>query len=105
MPSSAYALVATFAGISLLSGVLAARVVGPWRWWSAIVPTLAAFAVLYLAGHRWALSVGPQVRLYGWQVSLPFDIAVALVAAGLAAGLQRTALRRSRWRRQRAGGA
>ena len=92
MPASAYGLVALFATISAASGVLAARLIGPWRAWTAILPALAAFGALYLVGHRWVLSIGPSVKVFGWDVALPFDTAVALVAAAITALLQRAAL-------------
>ncbi len=89
MPTAAYGLITVFATVSVLSGVLAARVVGPWRWWAVALPALAAFGALYLVGHRWVMSIGPQVGLFGWEVALPFDVAVALATALGAAGAQR----------------
>ena len=89
MPASAIPLIGTFAGISLLAGLLAARVIGPRRRWAPILPGLAAFGLLYLVGHRWVVSIGPEVSLWGWEVALPFDVGVALVAAAAAGVLQR----------------
>lgn len=89
MPPSAYALIALFAVISILAGAAAARVIGPRRWWAAVVPALAAFGVLYLVGHRWVLTVGPQVNVFGWDISLPFEIVAAFATAFVVAGLQR----------------
>jgi hypothetical protein len=93
MPASAYALLALFTAISAASGWLAARVLGPRRAWGAVVPALAAFGALWLVGHRFIVRVGPTVELFGWQVSLPFDVAVALGSAFAGAGLQRIGLR------------
>ncbi|HVM25916.1 MAG TPA: hypothetical protein VM253_11010 [Candidatus Limnocylindrales bacterium] len=93
MPASAYALLAVFTAISAASGWLAARVVGPPRPWAAVVPALAAFGALWLVGHRFVVRAGPTVELFGWQVSLPFDIAVALASAFAGAGAQRIGLR------------
>jgi uncharacterized membrane protein YfbV (UPF0208 family) len=93
MPPSAYGLVALFSVISAASGWLATRTVGPPRWWAAIVPTLAAFGALYVVGHRSALRIGPEVEIFGWQVSLAFDVAVAVATALLAGLLQRAGLR------------
>ncbi len=93
MPASAYGLLAIFTAISAASGALAARVIGPWRAWSVALPALAAFGALYLVGHRWVVSVGPNVRILGWDVALPFDTAVAVGTATLAALLQRAGLR------------
>lgn len=92
MPPAAYALLGVFSLISIASGVLMARLIGPWRWWSALLPALAAFASLYLVGHRLAITGGPQVELFGFRVSLALDLGVALATAGLAALIQRAAL-------------
>ena len=92
MPASAYALVATFALISLAAGAIAARVVGPWRWWTFLVPAAAAFGALYLIGHRYVVTFGPTVELFGWEVALPFEAAVAAVTAFIAAFIQRAAV-------------
>lgn len=91
MPASAYGLVATFAVVSVLAGLVAARLVGPWRWWFPMLPMLAAFGALYLVGHRWVISIGPEVSLFGWEVALPFDVLVALVTATAVAVAQRAA--------------
>jgi hypothetical protein len=93
MPLAAYGLLAVFTAMALAAGMLSARVVGPRRPWTPIVPVVAAFASLYLVGHRLAVSVGPQVRLFGFDVSLPFDAATALVASFAAATLQALAAR------------
>lgn len=85
MPPSAYALIATFALVSVLSGIAAASLLGPRQWWAVLLPALAAFGGLYLLAHRWPVSIGPTVELFGWDVALPFNIAVAL-AFGMAAG-------------------
>jgi hypothetical protein len=93
MPASAYALLALFTVISVAAGWLSAWLVGPRRLWAAVIPSLAAFGALYLIGHRFIVRVGPTVELFGWQVSLPFDVAVALGSALAAAGIQRMGLR------------
>jgi hypothetical protein len=103
MPIQAYGLVTVFALVSLISGMGAARIAGPGglRW--AIAPTLVAFLALWTVGHRLGLVAGPQVELFGFQVSLVLDIAVAVVAAGAAALVQRAALRGITARRARSG--
>lgn len=93
MPASAYALLGVFTAVSVAAGWLAARLLGPRRWWAAIAPALAAFCALYLVGHRTVIRIGPEVELFGWQVSLPFDVAVALGAAFVAGAAQRLGLR------------
>lgn len=98
MPAEAYALVATFALVSLLAGLIAAAVTGRvlgrprgWRW--AFLPTAAAFVALYGVGHRLGLVAGPQVELWGFQVSVVLDVGVAFVAAFAMALLQAALLR------------
>lgn len=91
MPASAYGLIATFAIISIVSGAVAARVIGPRRWWAAVVPALAAFGMLYLIGHRWVVAIGPTVNLFGWDVALPFEMLAAAATALVVAAAQRLA--------------
>lgn len=93
MPSAAYALLGLFAAISTASGLLAARLTGPWRWWAPLLPILASFGSLYLVGHRLGWSAGPQVPMFGFRVSLPFDVAVAMVVALATAASQGIASR------------
>lgn len=93
MPAAAYALVTLFAVISALAGLLAGRTVGPPRPWTPILPALAAFGALYLVGHRLVLRVGPTIEIFGWPVSLAFDVAVAIGSAFVAAFLQLGAAR------------
>ena len=81
MSTAAYALIGLFTLISGVSGLLAARLIGPWRWWAPLLPILASFGVLYLVGHRFGWSAGPEVPMFGFRVSLPFDVAVAMVVA------------------------
>jgi hypothetical protein len=93
MPAAAYALLGLFAAISAASGLLASRLVRPWRWWAPAPPILGSFGALYLVGHRLGWSVGPEVPLFGFRVSLPFDVAVALAVALATAATQAGALR------------
>ena len=93
MPAAAYALIGLFAAISTASGLLAARLIGPWRWWTPMMPILASFGALYLVGHRLGWSVGPEVPMFGFRVALPFDVAVALVVALATAATQSGAFR------------
>ncbi|HSJ00719.1 MAG TPA: hypothetical protein VLA59_10090 [Patescibacteria group bacterium] len=93
MTSAAYALIGLFAAISTASGLLAARLLGPWRWWTPLLPILASFGALYLVGHRLGWSAGPEVPMFGFRVALPFDVAVALGIALAAAAAQSGAIR------------
>lgn len=88
MPAGAYAIVALFAAVSVISGSIAAWTIGPRRIWAVGVPSSSAFGALYLIGHRMALSLGPEIGLFGFRISLPFDVAAALVTAFAAAALQ-----------------
>lgn len=92
MPLNAYALVGTFGLISILAGAVAVRLVGPRHPAAAVCPSLAAFGLLYVAGHRFGWSIGPTIPLYGFEVALPFEVGLALAAALAVAGLQRGAL-------------
>jgi hypothetical protein len=97
MPASAFALVGLFTVVSLIAGIGAWWFVPPRRSVGWIAPSVAAFVALYLIGHRLGLSVGPTVALFGFQVSLVFDVAVAVVAAVAMALIQRPLIaRRSR---------
>ncbi len=87
--SAGTSLLLFFLGVSLAAGAVATGLVGPRKPLAVIAPTLAALVALYLVGHRLTLSVGPTVRLFGFQVSLLFDVAVALGAALLTAAAQR----------------
>jgi hypothetical protein len=93
MTSAAYALIGLFVAISTGSGLLASRLMRPWRWWAPLLPILASFGALYLVGHRLGWSAGPEVPMFGFRVALPFDIAVALGVALATAATQAVALR------------
>lgn len=88
MPLAAVALLCTLLLVALGSGLLAARLVGPRRWWAPIVPVIAAVIALDVNGHRLGLEVGPTVEVYGFRVALLWDATVALVAALIAARVQ-----------------
>ena len=94
MPASAFALVVFFVAVSIVIGVAATWIVGPRRRLAIIVPVLAAFLALYVVGHRGGLELGPTMILFGFQVAIVQDVVVAVVAAGLAALLQRSLLTR-----------
>ncbi|HEX2765777.1 MAG TPA: hypothetical protein VHR55_03960 [Candidatus Limnocylindria bacterium] len=89
MPAAAYALLGLFASLSVACGVGAARLVGPWRPWAPLLPSLSAFGALWLVGHRLGISLGPEVSLFGFRVAIVLDVAVAVLAALAGAILQR----------------
>ena len=93
MPAAAYGVLAVFTAMSIAAGVVSSWTTGPRRRWAPVLPTLAAFGTLYVVGHGLGMSLGPQVRLFGFEVSLLFDTAVAVSAAFVAAGLQAVAAR------------
>ena len=87
------ALLGLFVAASAAAGLLAWWLVGPRRAGWLLLPVLAPFGTLYLAGHRLGWSIGPSVRLFGFDVALPFDLALAVMAAFVAAAAQRTVAR------------
>jgi hypothetical protein len=99
MPPEAYALVTLFAVASVILGVLAwaavRALVPPARLRSrgaataaVIMPILAAFLALYLVGHRFGISIGPEIPLFGFQVALLGDLLIGFAAALAAASVQ-----------------
>ncbi len=91
MPVEAYGLVAFFTLVSIVVGLAAWWVVGPRRWWAALLPVASAFGLLYLVGHRLGWQFGPNVELLGFQVAIVSDLAFALLGAFGAAAVQRLA--------------
>ncbi len=89
MPAAAFALLAVFIGLSIVAGLGAWWLAGLRRGWAAILPILATFGALYLFGHLLDLSPGPTVTLFGFDVALAFDMALAVLVAGGVALLQR----------------
>jgi hypothetical protein len=94
MPPAAYALVTTFAALSVAVGGAVTWAVGPRRRTAVILPVAGAFLAFYLVGHRLGWAFGPQIRLYGFDVAIVSDLAFAVLAAVLAAAAQRAALER-----------
>lgn len=92
MPAEAYALVVTFAVLSVVVGIGVTWVVGPRRLLAIVLPTLAAFGALYLIGHRLAWSFGPEITLYGFSVAIVSDLVFATAAAAAVALAQRALL-------------
>jgi hypothetical protein len=89
VPAEAYALVATFAALSVVIGIAVTWVIGPRRRAAFVLPVAAAFGAFYLVGHRLGWSFGPEIELYGFQVAIVSDLVFALVAATAVALLQR----------------
>jgi len=89
MPPQAYALVTLFALCSVALGWIAVRVVarvgGPVTRPAYLLPIAAGFLAFYLIGHKLGIAVGPEVSLFGFQVSLFGDLAIGFAAALVAA--------------------
>jgi hypothetical protein len=94
MPPAAFALIGFFVAVAVGTGAGATALVGPRRPAAVLAPVAAAFAGLYLVGHQLGLSIGPSVRLFGFDVALVWDVAVAVGAALVAALAQRAILER-----------
>ena len=109
MPPAAFALVGLFAACSVALGVVAVRLVGrfggPVSLAAYPLPVVAAFGAFYLVGHRLGLAVGPEVPLFGFQVSLLGDLAIGLAAALVVAALQAVVTGRVVRRRQARSGS
>ncbi len=102
MPAAAIQLLLFFTVAAIVIGVVVAWVIGPRRPLAVIVPVLAAFASLYVIGHKSGLALGPTVELFGFQVNLLWDLAAAVLGAAIAARLQCMLLT---WREHRRAGA
>ena len=94
MPPEAIALLAVFTIVAIVVGSMAAYAVGPRRPAAVILPINGAFASLYVVGHRLALGLGPQLNLFGFEVSIVWDLVVASTTAIIVAVVQRAAQRR-----------
>ena len=101
MPPQAYALVTLFTLCSILLGILAVRLMarfgGPRGLRAYPLPIIAGFLAFYLVGHKLGLAVGPEITLFGFQVTLLGDMAFGFAAAIAVAAVQ-TALARARAR-------
>lgn len=80
--------------VAIVVGIATTWIIGPRRRLATVVPVLAAFGALYLIGHRSGLELGPTMMLFGFQVAIVQDVLVAVVAAGVAAFVQRALLTR-----------
>ncbi len=102
MPPQAYALVSLFLLCSVLVGILAVRlsasVGGPRGWRAHGLPVAAGFLAFYLVGHRFGISIGPEITLFGFQVALLGDVLIGFTAALLVAVAQAVVVRSARGR-------
>jgi hypothetical protein len=102
MPPQAYALVSLFLLCSVLVGIVAVRLAvrlgGPRGWRAHLLPVVAGFLAFYLVGHRFGISVGPEISLFGFQVALLGDVLIGFTAALLVAVAQAVVVRSARGR-------
>jgi hypothetical protein len=100
MPPQAYALVTLFSLCSITIGWAAVRLVaragGPASRRAYVLPVIGAFGAFYLIGHRLGIEVGPQIPLFGFQVSLLGDVTIGSVAAVVVALAQAAIVRARR---------
>lgn len=92
MPLNAYGVLATFVAAGAALGSAIGWAVGPRRWWAVVAPVVAAIAALGTFGHRLKIGFGPTVPLFGFEVHLFSDLALAALTALAAALVQRGVL-------------
>jgi hypothetical protein len=85
VPAAAFGVLAVFTVVAIGAGLLAWWLIGSRIPLGPALPVLAAFGALYLSGHRLGLRMGPTMDLFGFQVALLFDVALAVVVALLVA--------------------
>ncbi len=102
MPPQAYALVSLFLVCSVMVGIVAVRLAvllgGPVGWRAHLLPVAAGFLAFYLIGHRFGISIGPEISLFGFQVALLGDVLIGFTAALLVAVAQAVVVRSARGR-------
>jgi hypothetical protein len=81
MPAAAFGVLAVFTTAAIIAGLVAWWLVGSRIPLGPLLPIVAAFAALYVSGHRLKIEVGPSTELFGFQVSLLFDLVLAVVVA------------------------
>ncbi len=94
MPLNAYGVLGTFVAAAVAIGAAVTWIVGPRRPMAAVLPVGAGILALSAVGHSLKVGVGPSVSLFGYDVHLPFDLAVAAVVAVVVSVVQRAVLAR-----------
>jgi len=89
MPAAAFGVLAVFTTAAIVAGLLAWWLIGSRIPLGPLLPILGAFLALYVSGHRLRIELGPSTELFGFQVSLLFDLVLALVVAFLIAFIGR----------------
>ena len=101
--SPQYALFLTLTALAVALGIAATQVVarlagGPRTILAHVIPVLTAFATMGALGHSLGAHFGPTVPLYGFEVSLPWDMAIGLGGGLVGAGVQLAVVRALRGR-------
>jgi hypothetical protein len=91
MPAAAFGVLAVFTTAAIIAGIVAWWLVGSRIPLGPLLPIIAAFGALYVSGHRLRIEVGPTTELFGFQVSLLFDLVLAVLVALAVALLGRMA--------------
>ena len=94
MPLNAYGVLGTFVAAAMAIGAVVTWLIGPRRPAAAILPIASSVLTLSVVGHSLKIGVGPSVNLFGYEVHLPFDLALATVVAVVVALVQRVILGR-----------
>ncbi len=101
--SPRYALFFTLTARTERIGIAATQVVarlggGPRNVLAHVFPVLAGFATMGALGHALGAHVGPTVPLYGFEISLPWDMAIGFGGGLVGAAVQLAVLRALRRR-------
>jgi len=89
MPAAAFGVLAVFTAAAIAAGLIAWWLLGSRLPLGPLLPIVAAFLALYVAGHRLQIELGPSTQLFGFQVSLLFDLVLALAVAFAVAAIGR----------------
>jgi hypothetical protein len=100
--SPQYALFFTLAALAVVLGIAATQVVarlggGSRSLLAHVVPVVTGFGAMGALGHALGAHFGPTVPMYGFEVSLPWDMAIGF-GGGLVGALVQTAVVRALWR-------
>jgi hypothetical protein len=91
----------TLSALNVIAAVLATQLVarfagGPRRLLAHVIPVLVSIGGSGVLGHQLGLHVGPKVTLYGYEISLFGDVALAFLFGLIGALSQAAAWRRVR---------
>ena len=97
----------TLSAMNVVVSVIATQVVarvagGPRQLLAHVVPILASLAGSGTLGHQLGVHLGPKINLYGFEISIVWDVAVAVLGALVGAVAQAAVWRTMRRRSQAA---